>query len=818
MRRRSSPTGRAVTVLAVALALAVPAALAGAKGRIDPNLVDAFAHLNFTQADSQQIIDRSWSVSDPAMFRYAAALDAPSITPEEAPWAVPTRIGLTWVSWPADQVPTFPSSAQIVNNALYLPHNGPIADTEYALMWAQMGGPVPIQDPMEFWHNSSFPIGIPGEPTWNPFSSFPYDTWGGASVIPYLTYGPQPWSLNLSVVQQDGSLADIDFSGFGLIANDMIIIAVDVDSLLPNGPEGLTYSFAFHTHDGGYGASPSSKSLVTFATGTPGNLLPYVPGGLLVVGSTPTPEPTTTTTVPTTTTTTLGTAPPDDDTTVGAAGDTAGDTTTSGGLPGWVVAFLAALGLTVAVIGGRLYILSKKDPCEEYLSAWQKAQSDCDEAGKKEKEAKEDCDEAAEKRKDLERKHRNLCAEWPPACEGEGSSAEASGDPDSRVTSRDLHARRIALGRLWDEYQAGNVDAPTVEDAWERANTREFRDEMRKKTEEKTAEREQLEKDTDAAKDAEKEACDKHAKAKAAAEKACDEAEKAKKAYDDCVKEENAEAFVDALMTLGSDGDAAGTPEPSADTAGAAVETPAPSSAATAPTEDPLAGRKVGVSVPFSIDTTGMSANEAERTRRLERIFSMRKGTCEIDKVAKDLYQFNHWNQETFGEPWFTWSTDGNNPNAVTSTSGTADRFIQTRVMACYEFVHFCAYICSDQLGRQRIGGDDDDNPVLLDEYSIDWGFADEINTNTSPIGDEGAPAGSVVTGVFRWGDYNNTAGYYHTGISIGDGKVISLGSDGLLMEDTTGAVSAAFPSVGYSEVNVGDYAYGNQNPAPAGK
>lgn len=351
MQRSPTNRGRVVAVLAVAFALAMPAAFAGAKGQIDPNLVDAFGHLNFTQADAQQIIDRSWSVSDPAMFQFAGALDDPSISPDDAPWAVPTRIGLTWASWPADLVPEFPSSAQVVNNALYIPHNGPMADTEYALMWAQMGGSIPIMDPMELWQNWSFPIGIPGQPTWNPLSQFPYDTWGGASVIPYLTYGPQPWSLDLSVVQQDGSLADSDFSGFGLIANDMIIIAVDVDSLLPNGPEGLTYSFAFHTHDGGYGASPSSRSLVTYATGTPGNLIPAPDTGLVTVGSTP--EPTTSTSTSTSTTsTTLETAPPDD-------GDTVGGTAIAGSEEDGTSSPVIPIAIGLGLLGGGYYLYTR---------------------------------------------------------------------------------------------------------------------------------------------------------------------------------------------------------------------------------------------------------------------------------------------------------------------------------------------------------------------------------------------------------------------------------------------------------------------------
>ncbi len=102
----------------------------------------------------------------------------------------------------------------------------------------------------------------------------------------------------------------------------------------------------------------------------------------------------------------------------------------------------------------------------------------------------------------------------------------------------------------------------------------------------------------------------------------------------------------------------------------------------------------------------------------------------------------------------------------------------------------------------------------LVDEYSVDWGFPDAISTNTTPLEGD-APRGTVITGVFRWGDYNNSAGYYHTGISVGDGKIISLGSDGLILEDATGVVGGCFPSAGYSEVNVGDYRYSNSNPAP---
>jgi hypothetical protein len=797
-------------VLALTGLLVFPAGLAGAGPDMDTSLINAFGHLGLNEYDSMEIINRSADIEDVTSFRFAANLDPATIASEEAAWGFPTRIGVTWAVWTdPNTVPSFPDSPEVMGGVLYLPRGGPVVNTKYALMWAQMGGPIPIEDPMELFQNWSFPFGIPGQPTWNPLSQFPQDTWGGASVIPYISYGPQPWGFNLSVVQEDGSLLDTEFNGFAIVYNDMIIVGVDEDTMFPDGIDGITYGFAGHIHDGTYGATPSSKSLVTFATGTPGTLTSAPPTGLLVVG-TGAPPPTTTTTAPTTTTALVESAPT---TSAGSAQDTAQEETDepaseTGGFPWWI---LALFGLIAVIIGGRLFIVSRKDPCADLLLTWSEAQDPCDEARANEQEAKEDCDKANEARNNLERRLRSLRTEWPPAFEGEGASAEVSGSPETRVTSRDQHARRQALGRLWDDYQAGNASAQEVEAAWARANTPEFREELRKKTDEKTAEREQLEKDIKTAKQKAEDACDKHSKSEEAADDACEEAEKAKKAYDACLEEQNAEAFKEAIMTLGTDGTAS-TPE----AATTALETTATSAVASAAavTADPLDARKIGVAVPFVLDQTGLGEDEAERARSLQQIFEMRKGSGDLAAVALDLYQFNEWHKETFDEPWFTWSTAGGDPRSVTSTASHTDTFMQTRVLACYEFVHFAAYIASDQLGRQRIGGDDDD-AVLLDEYSIDWGFPDAINTDTSPV-DGDAPKGSVITGVFRWGDYNNKAGYYHTGISVGDGKIISLGSDGLILEDATGTVGGCFPSAGYSEVGYGDYRYSNTNPAPA--
>jgi hypothetical protein len=807
MKRKPRSPKTAILLVAVAAAIA-PALSALAGAGLDTNLASAFGRLGLTDNDMANIYDNTWDVTDPTLFRFAASLDEPSIDPADEPYGVPTRIGVTWAVWPDDtHIPDFPDSTQVVDGALYLAHGGPMPGTEYALMWAQMGGPIPVEPPMTLFQNWSFPFSIPGSATWQPLDQFPYDTWGNASAIPYITYGPDPFDLSLSVVAADGALLDQEFNGFGLISGDTIIIGVDTGTMFPGGTDGVTYGFAGHIHDGGFGANPKSASLVSFATGTPGNLIPIPPATLLEVGTTP--PPTTTTTVPTTTTTLQPTTTTRASSTTSEAVEASGETPTATGFP-WIPVLLGLLGIVVIVVGGRMYFVGAKDPCAEYLLAWQQTEKACEEAKERAKKAKRECDQATQRTADLEKLHRDLCTKWPPACEGEGAWAEESGRHETRVTSRDLHARRVALGRLWDDYQAGKVSAQDVEDAWKRADTPEFREEMRKKTEKKITQREKLETDIENAKKRQQDLCEAAGKAATAAKTACDRMAKARSDYDECVEEQNAEAFVDGVMGLGAQSP---TSEP-APTSAPQTTTPQTTTPQTA-TEpaDPLAGRKIGVSLPFQLDKTGLSGDELTRAQKLERIFRLRKGTGDLAAVAKDLWQFNNWHIATFGEPWFTWSAEGGDPNSPTSTAGTTGRFMQTRVMACYEFVHFCAYIASDQLGRQRVGGDDD-NPVLLDEYSVDWGFPDEINTNTSPLTGQ-APSGSVITGSFRWWDYDNSAGYYHTGISIGDGKVISLGSDGLIMEDATGMVDACFPSAGYTNIQFGDYAYSGTNPAP---
>lgn len=787
---------------ALALAMAPALAAAGGTNGMDGSLASAFSRLDMTEGDVGLVFDHTWDVDDPTLFRFADALDEPTIDPTSNGWTVPQRIGLAIANWPED--PEIPTSTQVTEGALWVPTGeGLLPGVDYALIWAQMGGEVPIEPPMNLFQNWSFPISTPGAAVWEPIDQFPNDTWGNASVIPNLTYGPNPHDFQLFNVLPDGTLTTIPVNGFGLITGDMIIVGVDAATVFPDGVDGAAYGFAGHVHDGGFGADPSSQSIVSYATGLPGTLAQIAPLTVIEVGSTPPPTTTTTsttttstttTTVPETTTTLAQTAPPPDD-------------ETGGGVPllAWI---LGALGIVAIVIGGRLFFAPAKDPCTDYLLAWETAQKECDEARARAKKAREDCDKARQELANLKKRRKDICAKWPPACRsGEDAWIEESGKPGSRITSTDLHARRVALGRLWDDYQEGKASAQDVQDAWEKADTPEFREQLRQKTEAKRAELQQIDKDLETKEAAAKKLCDAASAAEREAEAACAKAKEAKYRYDECVKEQAAEDFVDAFMGLGSDGEEAEEPtEP--------VEQP-PASTPPPPAEpvDPFAGRLINQPVPFVLDKTGLEGAELERAEKLEDIFSRYRGTGDIASVAEALWIFNNWHLETFDEPWLEWSTDGGDPQSATVTSGRTDTFMQTRKLACYEFVHFCAYIASDQLGTQRVSSDED-NPQLLDEYSVRWGFTDRHVTNQIPLTGE-APRGSVITGSFRWGSYDNSAGYYHTGVSIGDGKIISLGSDGLILEDATGAVDACFPSIGYENIQYGDYKYGQHNPAP---
>lgn len=329
-----------------------------------------------------------------------------------------------------------------------------------------------------------------------------------------------------------GSGASGDISGFGAVE-----------------PSGLTivdlplFSYGTHMIEGGV-LDPGGSDLLIDTSGL---------GSILVDSSEPVCDPndlvyisaeTTTTTVPpeTTSTTlveeTTTTTVAEETTTTTVAETTTTTTATEvsdGGGSVWVFPIIG--GLILVIIGGAVLWRSPGDPCQEELAAWMAAQSACDKAKAAADKAKKACDEAEGVAEGLEQEKKDVCKEWPPACwdSDDGGWIEESGRPETRITQRDLHMRRMALTEIWGDYQDGSKTAQEVEEAWKEADTPEFREKMRQKDAAAKAKLAGIEGKLSEAKKKAKEACDEADAARKKADEACKKAAAAKAAYDACM-------------------------------------------------------------------------------------------------------------------------------------------------------------------------------------------------------------------------------------------------------------------------------------------
>jgi hypothetical protein len=243
--------------------------------------------------------------------------------------------------------------------------------------------------------------------------------------------------------------------------------------------------------------------------------------GILAVSLVSTTTTTATTTTTSTTTTTVAASPT---TTTAPAG-------TQGGFP-WGLVLLGGVGLAIA---GWFLFRKPGSPCAEELAAWKAAQATCDQARTQATEAEQKCGDAQEHTKELKKKRAEVCRDWPPACWSSADGDWVEDDQGNRVTSRDLHMRKMALGELWDDYQAGLVPAEKVEEIWRKAETPEFREQMRRRDANAKAELKQLNDEIPQAEAHEKEACAKAKAAQQAANDACAAAEAARRRYEECV-------------------------------------------------------------------------------------------------------------------------------------------------------------------------------------------------------------------------------------------------------------------------------------------
>jgi len=258
-------------------------------------------------------------------------------------------------------------------------------------------------------------------------------------------------------------------------------------------------------------------------------------------------------------------------------------------------------------------------------------------------------------------------------------------------------------------------------------------------------------------------------------------------------------------------------------------------------TDNPTPGTKVlPGNPPPGPPTPEPPMTMAQVQTELQNISDRYKGTGDIGGVALELYIFNEHYKQTNGEGWYHWAGSA----AVANSGGYNNGIVQTydpgaylmaRQMACYEFVDFCAWVASDRptktpmrpLGPGETPPPGGPPPTGLDNNGqtvafvpagppeVKWGAKVHVQGNPKPgdprNSDPGPPPkGDVVTGVAL--AFNNTSGFYHVGISTGGGRVVGLGSDGLI----DAPVDDMFPSLWYTNVFSSSYAYGTGNEAPA--
>lgn len=198
-------------------------------------------------------------------------------------------------------------------------------------------------------------------------------------------------------------------------------------------------------------------------------------------------------------------------------------------------------------------------------------------------------------------------------------------------------------------------------------------------------------------------------------------------------------------------------------------------------------------------------------------------------------------------QPAFRWNTDER--KGELAKAGSLREFWKARVMTCYEFVHYAAYFAGHQPmnevfdvpgGRQaedafearsnavteRLLRTMGDVPGVQAEARAQLkreGYASRPNVlwnlGDAAIGPRGwqtrwkewdgeteIPRGMVVVGVAVAA--NNTAGYFHTGISMGRGMVVSLRGDVNLKREP---IEEVFGSIGYRKVLYGEYPWDEQ-------
>lgn len=171
-----------------------------------------------------------------------------TISADDAPWTVPTAVGLNYVMWQdPDTLPDIgdgvtEGDGMVVGGTA----GGPMLNQPYAVATVVLGDEIPMPGSVSGFRQPTtgsgdmvysqwdFPLLIAGLAQWIALSQFPDDTWNLASFVMSLTYGPDPWRLAFYLFN-GGQVLPQELNGFFLVYGAVIIIGVALTSALVPG-------------------------------------------------------------------------------------------------------------------------------------------------------------------------------------------------------------------------------------------------------------------------------------------------------------------------------------------------------------------------------------------------------------------------------------------------------------------------------------------------------------------------------------------------------------------------------------------------------
>ncbi len=193
-----------------------------------------------------------------------------------------------------------------------------------------------------------FPIGFAGETGWVAQSTFPGDTWQGASLVlsSQLTLEGK---FNTTLYDVGNGFAPLPFNGLFARGPDWAMAAIDWGTLEAYNPQPVSWGFASHVHDGSFGSCPTCSSIVTAYPPVPRTSVDLYP---LVTTAIALDKPTIEETRPPSTT-----------------------TDQSGTLPWWLLLIVGIVLLIALIALTWFVIVRKKEPtsCERERRAWDDA-------------------------------------------------------------------------------------------------------------------------------------------------------------------------------------------------------------------------------------------------------------------------------------------------------------------------------------------------------------------------------------------------------------------------------------------------------------